>query len=74
MSASSREKRTTAAGAVRMKLTGHMEKSRVVRSVSTPSRLFSLPLQKIGIGIYTSDYHRGGQLIWLMPIRDMAFP
>jgi hypothetical protein len=33
-----------------------------------------LALYKIGIEIYTSDYHRAGKLIWLVPGRGFGFP
>ena len=34
----------------------------------------SLALQKIGIEIYTSDYHRQGQLIWFEANQGYGFP
>jgi hypothetical protein len=33
-----------------------------------------LALQKIGIEIYTSEYHRAGQLVWMEPGDGYGFP
>jgi hypothetical protein len=33
-----------------------------------------LALYKIGIEIYTSDYHKAGKLTWLAPGRGYGFP
>ncbi len=33
-----------------------------------------LALQKIGIEIYTSDYHKRGQLTWFEPNQGYGFP
>lgn len=33
-----------------------------------------LALYKIGIEIYTSDYHKAGELTWLAPGRGYGFP
>jgi hypothetical protein len=49
------------------------EKRSVARGVDAIQAIL-LALYKIGIEIYTSDYHKAGQLIWLAKGRGYGFP
>jgi hypothetical protein len=49
------------------------KRSSAAGGVDSVQALF-LALQKIGIEIYTSDYHREGQLIWFEANRGYGFP
>jgi len=49
------------------------QRNMAATGVDSVQALF-LALQMIGADIYTSDYHKSGELVWKIPARGYGFP